>query len=105
MTFTPGVDRIMDQNLVFFARVLGDYMRREDYDGLIQLRLDLVEEYVADAERFEDADYRIGRIRGEQWKLERKIEMEPEVGEKMSILLVDFWLGSQFLLDKNRSVS
>ena len=103
-TFIRGVDRIMDQEPRYFRDIMAEYVDASDLEGLMELRKELVEEYVAAAMRFEDAEYRIRRIRGEQWKLEMQIGRDPDQNSQIIELYMNFWAGGEFLLDKETDV-
>ena len=103
-TFVRGVSRIMDQEPRHFRDIMTEYVSAEDLEGLMELRKELVEEYVAAAMRYDDAEYRIRRIRGEQWKLEMRIGREPDRNSQIIELYMFFWAGGEFLLDKETDV-
>ena len=95
MTFISGRDKIMDQSLPEFSQVLAVLAQLGKYDNIWNLRLQLVGEQIEMASEYDDAERRIRRIRGEQWKLEMELR-KLEGDDKLAHLFVEFWRGGGY---------
>ena len=95
MTFVVGKDRIIDQSIPEFARVLSHLLTMNDFDRMWELRLQLVEVQEDMASELTDSEHRIRRIRGEQWKLTAELRTK-HGNDKIDHLFLEFWRGGTY---------
>ncbi len=91
-----SIESIMQAPMVSLAVVLAQYVAANDLEGMKAFRKRLVDEMVADAMQYENAERRIRLIKGADWKVNAMLGGKSDA-EAIDYISRNFFVGGEYL--------